>query len=186
MRHAFTFLLVFCFCLIGCTNHIETEDTFVPDIQLMALLPSSPDNIGAIDSTEVLAMLRSYQFGVLPLTPDTPVNQYLPTGMEVSVNSFGKVGGTVMITAGYPKEERRTMKDIFVTSLGDAYQIPADHFSVERKAIDISHVQYDICVKENQTGKDMVYYIEISDYGTKDDGRHYYNKALIVIEQAAL
>ncbi len=78
------------------------------------------------------------------------------------------------------------MKDTFVTSLGDAYQIPADHFSVERKAIDISHVQYDICVKENQTGKDMVYYIEISDYGTKDDGRHYYNKALIVIEQAAL
>ena len=137
------------------------------------------------EGSEYENMLRSYQFGVLPLIPDTPENQYLPSFMEVSVNAIGKEGGVAVITAGYPKSEGRTMNDSFFTSFGDAYQIPANHFSVERKVINPSQVDYSIQAKENRTGKDLVFFVEISDWGMTADGKPYYNKALIVVEQAA-
>ena len=100
------------------------------------------------------------------------------------MNTVGKDGGVVVIGAGYPKGEGRIMNDSFITSFGDAYQLPANHFSVERKVLDSSRVEYSISAKENKTGKDLVFYVEISDYGTTADGEPYYNKALIVIEQA--
>lgn len=181
---AYSLLLAACmmFLFTGCMYQEDKDIEFSLDTPLMDFL--SAEKQADADSTQLLAMLRSYRFGILPLTPDTPVNSYLPAGMEVSVNAVEKTGGVVDITAGYPLEEGRTMQDVFSSSYGDAYLIPADHFSVARKVVDACHVVYSIRVKENETGKKLVYYVEISDTGTAADGKPYYNKALIVVEQA--
>jgi hypothetical protein len=184
MKLSFALLLTVSFILAGCMEREGSEYDSIPDSLIIDLLSTSPDNNNPGDSSEALAMLRSYRFGILPLVPDSPDNQYLPSGMEVSVNTVGKDGGVVVIGAGYPKGEGRIMNDSFITSFGDAYQLPANHFSVERKVLDSSRVEYSISAKENKTGKDLVFYVEISDYGTTADGKPYYNKALIVIEQA--
>ena len=185
MKHFCTLLISVLFVLVGCMEQEGAEFVNIPESLIIDLLSTSPDNNTPADSTGNIAMLRSYKFGILPLIPDTPNNIYLPSFMEVSVNAVGKDGGVAVITAGYPKGEGRTMNDSFITCFEDVYQLPANHFSVERKVIDPSQVVYSIQAKENRTGKDIVFFVEISDCGTLADGKPYYNKALIVIEQAA-
>lgn len=184
MKHSFALLLTVLFALTGCMNQEGGDDIVIPDSLIIDMLTNSPGNNNAGDSTGDLAALRSYSFGVLPLTPDSPDNHYLPAWMEVSVNAIGKEGGVAVIAAGYPKSEGRIMNDTFITSMGDAYQLDSNHFSPERKVIDPSQVEYSIRAKENKTGKTLVFFVEISDYGTTSEGKPYYNKALIVIEQA--
>lgn len=186
MKRLYVLLLSALFVFAGCMEREGSENEIIPESLIIDLLSTSPDNTTPADSNGNFAMLRSYIFGILPLIPDTPHNSYLPSFMEVSVNAVGKEGGVAVITAGYPKDEGRIMNDTFITGLGENTppQIGSDHFTVERKVNDPSQVVYSIQAKENNTGKDLVFFVEISDWGTTAAGAPYYNKALIVIEQA--
>ena len=185
MKLSFALLLTVSFILTGCMEREGSEYDSIPDSLTIDLLSTSPVNNSPADSTG--NMIRSYQPGVLPLIPDSPKNIYMPVGMEVSVNAIGNDGGVAVITAGYPTNEGRTMNDSFIAGFGEntpSWLLAADHFSVERKVIDDSHVEYSVRAKENKTGQALVFFVDISDWGTRSDGSRYYSKALIVIEQA--
>jgi len=180
MNHLFTFFLSGCILLSACTQlqnstWLEEENPIIGNSTLVSNIP--------VDSSGTHEAIRSYDYGVLPLTPHSPENRYMPVGREVSVNCIGKEGGVIEVTAGYP-DDGYSMKDSFQTSFGDSYLLPDDHFSVRRDAIDSSHVKYIVRASKNESGKPLVFFIEIFDLGTSTEGRSYFNKAWIIIEQA--